>query len=246
MKATASIAVSRVGGRDVVVDRRSAAPLSVRPCGERILLASSAAAPVGGDELALNIDVGSGAHADVGSVAAGMVWPGPTGEMSSMTTTCTVGTGAHLNLQMEPTISVAESRHRAVTTVQLLGDATCRIVEEAALGRRAEAPGHLELSLRVERDGRPLVHHDEAFGPDVDGALSSVSVGAARFVLAAVLVGIDPGTPRVCIEADKAASWLPVSTDAAVVLALGPDRPSVICQLATIDPGFSTSLVPTL
>ncbi|MGK2959004.1 MAG: urease accessory protein UreD [Acidimicrobiales bacterium] len=239
MRASATIAVARCGDRDVVVDQRSAAPLSVRQCGQRILLASSAAAPVGGDDLELVVDVGPGARADVGSVAASIVWPGVGGEASSMTTECVLGHGAHLDLWLEPTISVAGSRHRAVTVVRLEGDATCRVVEEAVLGRRHEASGHLDLSLRVERDGRPLVHHDERFGPDVAGAWSSVSVGAARFVLTAVLVGIDAGSPRVCVEADRAAAWLPVAVDASVVMAVGHDRPSAMSLLAALSPAFT-------
>lgn len=238
MKASATIAVARCGDRDVVVDQRSAAPLSVRQCGGRILLACSAAAPVGGDELELAVDVGSGARAGVGSVAASIVWPGVGGAASSMTTKCAVGPGGHLDLWFEPTISVAESRHRTVTVVRLDRDATCRVVEEAVLGRRDEAPGHLDLSLRVERGGRPLVHHDEAFGPDVAGAWSSVSVGAARHVVSAVLVGIDVGPPRVCVEADRAAAWLPVAADAAMVMAIGHDRPSAM-NLVALSPAFA-------
>lgn len=238
MRASATIAVARCGDRDIVVDQRSAAPLSVRQCGRRILLASSAATPVGGDELALAIDVGPGARAGVGSVAASIVWPGVEGVASSMTTECAVGRGAHLDLWFEPTISVAGSHHRTATTVRLDGDATCRVVEEVVLGRRDEVSGRLGLSLRVERDGRPLVHHDEAFGPDVAGARSSVSVGAARHVVSAVLVGIDVGPARVCVEADRAAAWLPVAADAAMVMAVGHDRPSVMNLLTALSPAF--------
>lgn len=236
MKASATIAVARFGDRNVVVDQRSAAPLSVRQCGRRILLASSAAAPVGGDELELAIDVGPGARADVGSVAASIVWPGVGGELSSTATECAVGPGGHLDLWLEPLISVAGSRHRAVTVVRLAEGATCRVVEEAVLGRRNEVSGHLDLSLRVERGGRPLVHHDEAFGPDVAGAWSSVSVGAARFVLTAVLVGIDAGRPRSCVQADRAAAWLPVAADAAVAMVIGHDRPSAMSLLTALCP----------
>jgi urease accessory protein len=222
----------------VVVNQRCAAPFSVRQCGGQILLASSAAAPVGGDELRLTIDVGPGAKADVGSVAASIAWPGIDGAVSSMTTTCTVGDGAHLDLWVEPTISVARSRHRNVTVVRLDGDATCRVVEEAVLGRSNQVSGHLDVSLGVEHNGRPLVHHDESFGPDVAGALSSVSVGAARHVVSAVLVGIDAGPSRVCVEADRAAAWLPVATDAAVVMVIGHDRPSAMSLLATLNPAL--------
>ena len=47
MRASARIRVERRNGRDEVVDRASEAPLSVRRCGDRVLIASSAAAPFG-------------------------------------------------------------------------------------------------------------------------------------------------------------------------------------------------------
>lgn len=239
MKASATVIVARCGGRDIVVDQRSSAPFSVRQCDGRILLASSAAAPVGGDELDLTVDVRSGARAAIGSVAASMVWPGIDGATSSMTTECVVGHGAHLDLRLEPTISVAGSRHRTATTVRLDGDATCRLVEESVLGRRDELSGHLEVSMRVERGGRPLVHHDERFGPDVAGAWSSVSVGAARHVVSAVLVGIDCGPPQVRVESARAAAWLPIAPDAAMVMAVAHDRPGAMSLLATLSPDFA-------
>ncbi len=236
MKATATLAVVRCGDRDVVVDQRSEAPFSLRQCGQRILLAASAAAPVGGDELEFCVDVGPGARADVGSVAATMVWPGATGASSLTTTRCIVGSGGHLDFRLEPTISVAASRHRAVTSVQLDDGATCRVIEEVVLGRRGEPAGHLELSFRVERSGRPIIHHDEVFGPDVVGALSSVSVGAARFALTAVHVGVDAGASRVVVDGDCAAAWMPVEDDAAVAMVVGRDRPTALAALGRVGP----------
>ncbi len=240
MKASARITVERRDGVDQVVDRTSAAPISVRRCGDRVLLAASAAAPVGGDELGLVITVGPGARADVGSVAAGLVWPGPHDLWSSTTTACDVAADGRLRLWLEPTVSVVGSRHRATTTVRLAEGATCVVVEEVALGRRGEASGRLDLRLRVERAGAVLLDHGEAFGPDVPGALSSVSVGAARHVCSAVLVGVTAGESRTCIETGRAAAWLPIAEDAAVVLAVGPDRPSVADLLGRIAPELTS------
>ncbi len=236
VKASATLVVARCGDRDVVVDQRSAAPFSLRQCGGRVLLASSAAAPVGGDELEMTIDVGPRARADVGSVAASMVWPGADGDASSMRTRCEVGERGHLDLWLEPTISVAGSRHRATTVVHLDPTATCRVVEEAVLGRRGEPSGTLELSMRVERAGRAIVHHAEIFGPGVAGALSSVSVGSARYALTAVLVGIDAGASNAVVEPGRAVAWLPVQPDAVVVMAVGQDRPSTMELVHSLGP----------
>jgi urease accessory protein len=236
VRAGARIAVERRDGRNEVVDRSCAAPISVRRCGERVLMAASAAAPVGGDALDLVIDVGPGAQADVGSVAAGLVWPRPSGHWSASTTTCSVAAGGHLRLWLEPTVSVVRSHHRASTIVRLEQGATCVVAEEVALGRRGEPSGRLDLRLRVERDGLVLVDHGESFGPDVVGAGSSVSVGGARHVCSAVIVGFPVGTSRTCVEAGRAAAWLPVADDVAIVLAVGADRPDVVALVAQIAP----------
>lgn len=201
-----------------------------------MLIAASAAAPVGGDELTMAIDVLPRAQADIGTVASTIVLPGPTGDPSSMSTRCAVGAGAHLDWFGEPTVSVVGSDHTVTTAVDLDVAATCRVVEEVSLGRSGEPSGRLRLVLRVERNGRPLVHHDELFGPDAPGAGSVVSVGAARHVLSAVLVGVEAGEPRSMIDGPCRVAWLPVAADAAVVLAVGPDRPTVTTAVAELAP----------
>lgn len=236
MRASASATVVHVHGRDEVIERRAAAPLAVRSSGGRVLLASTAATPVGGDELDVHLEVGAGAAADVGSVAAMVVWPGPDGAASTLRTSCVVGPGGHLDLAPEPTVSVVGSRHRSITRVTLDRGATCRVLEEVSLGRTGEACGDLTLSVRVEREGSVLVHHDESFGPGHPSFATSVGVGAARHLLAAVLVGADPGPARVVLEPGRAASCMPVAHDAVVVLAVGTDRPSVRALVAELAP----------
>ena len=236
MRAAARIEVARRNGRDEVVDRSCAAPISVRRCGRRVLLASSAAAPVGGDELALDVVVGDGARADVGSVSASLVWPGTSDAWSSTVTTSQVGARADLAMWLEPTVSVVGSRHRATTVHRLAADATCRIVEEVTLGRCDEPSGRLDLRLRVERGGAVLVDHADRFGPDVAGAGSSVSAGGARHVLSAVVVGPPAGASRTRVESGRAAAWLPVAADVAVVFAVGSDRPAVLGLVERLAP----------
>ena len=60
-----------------MVDARSEPPLAVRQTADRILLVGSAAAPVGGDEIEIDVVVGPGACAAIGSVAATSIFPGP-------------------------------------------------------------------------------------------------------------------------------------------------------------------------
>lgn len=234
MKGVAHVRIAGDGVRSMPVDVRTEPPFAIRRSGGRVLLVSSAAAPVGGDDLALEIDVEAGAFADVGTVAATMVWPSPVPALSVMTTTIRVAAGARLRWHPHPIVSVAGSEHLASTTVHLAAGATASIVEEIALGRHGEPSGELELRLRVERDGRPLVHHVERFGPSVAGRGSVVANGMARHVVQAVLVGVVAGAARSVVEADRAAAWLPVADDVVAVLAAAPDRPAALALLAVV------------
>ncbi len=238
MRASARIEVARRGGRDVLVDARSEPPLSVRRTPERILLVGSAAGPVGGDVLDLDVLVGAGARAAIGTAAATLVWPGRPchdgiGARPSRTTTrISVGPDGHLDWRPEPTVSVAGSRHVARAIVDLAAGAAATIVEEVSLGRSGEPSGHIDVELRVARDGRPLVHHTEHLGPDVPGWGGAVHVGAARHLLTAVVVGSPAGAPHVRIgpadglPPDTAVATLPVAPDVTVTLAVAPDRPT--------------------
>lgn len=240
MKAHGSVVVERddTTGRSFLRSGRADPPFSVRWCDDRVLIAASAAAPLGGDELTFDISVGQGADASIGTVASTIVLPGPLGARSSMRTTCTVASRGHLAWHGEPTVSVVGSDHTVTTVVDLAASATCRVVEEVALGRTNEPSGRLEFVLRVVRDGAVLVHHAETFGPDVPGAGSFVSVGEARHVLSAVHVGVDAGEARVREDDGCRAAWLPIAPDVAVVLAVGPDRPTVLTLHDLLSPAL--------
>lgn len=234
-----------MGAPDVLRVARSEPPFSVRKCADRILLAASAAGPLGGDDLELDVVVEAGASADIGSVAAMMIQPDPTGAASTQRSRLTVGAGGHLDWRPEPAVSVRGSHHAVETTVDLAADATCRIVEEVSLGRSSEPSGHLRLGFRVVRDGVTLVHHAESFGPDVPGAGSVVSVGAGRHVVSCVLVGVDAGDSRVVTDGACRAAWLPVAADAALVLVVAPDRPAAIRALDAVAPELSGPFTPS-
>lgn len=219
MRASVALSIGR-GGYEV----RAEAPVSIRRAGGRFLFVSTAAAPVRGDELDVTVAIAPGVRAEIGSVAAMIVWPGPDGAPigppSRTTTRITVGAGAHLEWALEPMVSVVGSDHVARTAVELAAGATCRLVEEYALGRHGEPCGTLATELRITRDGTPLVHHGERFTP-----------GAPRHVLAALLVGL-PADPFVHVGGDVHAACLPAAVPGvAVLLAQGHDRPAVLSQV---------------
>lgn len=237
MRARARIEVDAgPDGRYRMVDVRSEPPLSLRRTLDRVVVVGSAAGPVGGDELELDVVVGPGARLDLGTAAATVVWPGDSGRRSSTRTQAEVGRGGHLTWRPEPLISVGGSHHLLRTEVTLAGDASCAIVDEVVLGRSGEPGGHLEIEIRVTRDVRALVHHTERLGPQTPGWGSAVTVGTARVLVTAVVVGPPSGTPATTVGADASAAWLPLAEDAAVALAVGDDRIAARRGLSAVAP----------
>lgn len=199
----------------------------MRAVGDRMLVVGSAAGPVGGDVLAFDVVVGAHARLSLGTVAATMAWPSSRGERSSQRVDVVVGTGGHLAWVPEPLVLVAGCRHATTTHVSLAAGATAWIVEEVALGRHGEVSGSLDMSWRVERDGRALVHHAERLGPDVPGWGSAVTTGAHRHLLAAIAVGAPPPSFPTVVSGAVAVAVMEVADDAWVVLAAGVDRVAV-------------------
>lgn len=233
MRADAHVSIGCRDGLTFLADARCEPPFRVHCADGRFLFVSSAAAPVGGDELALTVDVAPGAVADIGTVAAMLVWPSAArdGARSSLVTTVRVWRGAHLTWRPEPTVSIAGSNHLVRTTIDLAEGATCEVVEEYALGRHDEPSGDLLTELRITRDGRGLLHHGERFGP---------TINTARHVLAAASVGSVSDTssaaPSAVVIGEMAsAARLPGAEPGTVlVLAAGRDRPSVLAAAGEV------------
>lgn len=234
MRASACATIAGEDGAVWLSDVRSQPPLTLRRSGGRVLVVGSAAGPVGGDELDLHIQVAPDARVSIGTIAATIVWPGPDGQRSCATLTIDVGAGAHVDWHPCPTVSVAGSDHRMSTIVRLDPGATCRVVEELALGRGDETGGRLDATVRIERGGEPVVHHRERFGLDVPGWGSSTAVGAARFVHQEFRVGECARDAATEVDGETAAARLPIASDVTAILAVGRDRPSVQCAVARL------------
>lgn len=146
---------------------RSEPPLSIRCSGRVAYLVGSAAGPLGGDDLGLEVELEPGVEAVVRSVAAQMVHPGRVaGERSRTTYDVVVGAGGDLRWQPEPTVLVAGAHHDACATVEL--GAGSRLVwrEELVAGRHGESSGSVVSTLRVVLEGVALVHHELGLGPE--------------------------------------------------------------------------------
>ncbi|MEQ8718332.1 MAG: urease accessory protein UreD [Acidimicrobiales bacterium] len=191
LKAAACIVAESVDGRTVYRVLRAEAPMALRRVDDAVFLVSSAAHPVGGDELVVRIDAGPGAHVVVRSVAAMLVWPGPAGESSTLRYEVSVAAGGSIDVAPEPTVAVSGCRHRNEVTVDLTGDARLRWRDEVVLGRAGEAPGNLASTIRVTRDGRLVLATGTRVGGDVVAWSGPAVTAGRRRLVTEVRVGDD-------------------------------------------------------
>jgi len=92
---------------------------------------------------------------------------------------------------------------------------------------------HEQERLLIRRDGAPVLHHRERFGPGTPGWGSTTAVGDARFVHQEFRVGVPACEPATMVEPGAAAARLPIGDDATVILAAGRDRLTVQSLVAS-------------
>ncbi|MEI6496068.1 MAG: urease accessory protein UreD [Actinomycetota bacterium] len=181
-------------GRSVLQRMRCEVPLVVRVdthCTDvlSLLVVNAAAGPLSGDMFELSLVVHDGASVRVRSVGANLVQPGPNGGQSATTTTVRVGEGARLDWELEPTVSVQGSHHRALTSIDAATTATVRFVDAVALGRFNEPGGLLSLRQRLTVGGRAVLDHATEFGPGA--AMGPGAHGDMRHICSTVIVSDD-------------------------------------------------------
>jgi urease accessory protein len=131
----------------------------------RVTVVGAMSAPLGGDRLRIEVDVGAGARLTVDSAAATVSLPGRERRQARYDVRLTVGEDAELRWLPEPVIAARGSDLRMTTRVRLAPGARLVLREELVLGRHGEEAGHLTSRLTVERAGQPLLDQELAFGP---------------------------------------------------------------------------------
>ena len=189
MKAHARLVAEHHRGRSRCTTLRCAPPLGFRATAEGIHMVATAAGPVGGDDLTLEVTVARGASLAVRSVAAQLVLPAPRPAPSTTRLAVDVGYGARLTWSPEPTVVVRGADHRLTTPIDLAAGADLTWRDEVVLGRDGEAGGSLLTRLRVERAGSPLLCTEVALGPAWPTSGGPAGTGGARVVATALLVG---------------------------------------------------------
>ncbi len=124
---------------------------------DTVHLVSSAATPLGGDSIHVRLVVEPGARLKLRTAAATVALPGAASTESHATWTLEVA--GELDLDPQPTIVAAASRHFATTVMNLTGDANLRLVERVQIGRTGERQGFWSGSLHADVDNRPLLRH---------------------------------------------------------------------------------------
>lgn len=193
------------GGRTRIVELAASAPLGAKVTGpSEVHLIGTAAAPLDGDVVTIDVEVGDGSELTIGTVAATMAWPAR-GDVSPsvMIVRAKVGAGAALHWLPEQLVPVRGCRHVLRCDVQLAADARLVWREEVVLGRAGEGPGQLDAELRVTRAGAPVLHQQL----QLDGSPRAVH-GAPSLLAGARAVGsllvAGPGVPEHCANVSSA------------------------------------------
>lgn len=184
----------------------------------------SAAGPVGGDELTLTVRVGAGASLCVEAVAATMVFPSTSGDVSTQRLEIEVAAGGHLRWLGQPLLVIAGGSHVQSTIVRLAEGAELDFVDEVALGRTGELPGRLDAHLRVERSGVALVDQRQIYDPTDPAWLTTAGVGLFRHVRHRLTVGCVSEPVTTQVDASVATARFPLADDVDLSVTLGVDR----------------------
>ena len=202
-------------------------PLTLRTTPGEVHLVGTAAGPIGGDLLTLDLDVGADAHLVLRSAAASIVLPGPFGQASNYRVSAAVGSGASLAHLPRPAVLVAGCDHRVTTTIDL--DAGARLVwrEEFVFGRHDEPGGSLFQRMRVDLDGSPLLRTDLAVGSRWPWSTGPAGTDGRRVIGTVVVVGTSrpdlalddvPGVRAAVLRLDGPAVMVTAAGDSAAAV----------------------------
>lgn len=232
MEARSRLVVHTVDGRLRIAELRCQPPITLRRTGAaEISIVGTAAGPLGGDRLSLDIVIGAGASLTIGSVAATLVHPGVHGDESRLDINVDVGEGASLAWSPRPTVAVAGCRHRTASSISLADESSkLHWMDVLVRGRSGESSGRISQRTVIDRAGRPLLRHTVGFGDDP--VADAVALGGHRIVCG--VVGVGEAAMPAAAGAGPAAAWAshPLAADAIAWTAVGRDVASVHAALA--------------
>lgn len=140
---------------------------------DTVHLVSTAATPLGGDSIHIRLVVEPGARLKLRTAAATVTLPGTITAESAATWTLDVA--GELDLDPQPTIVAATSRHVTATMIDLAEGGVLRLVERVQIGRTGERQGFWSGSLHADIAGAPLLRHRVELG---NGSLADDEIAA--------------------------------------------------------------------
>jgi urease accessory protein len=159
------VARAAPGGATMLAVLRASGQLAVRRTGPATVhLVATAFGPLGGDDAEISLVVEEGATLRLRSVAAAVALPAR-GEPIASAQRITATVGGTLDVALEPTVVAAGASHLAVLTAELGPCGALTATEQVLLGRSGEEPGRWTGTVRVTRNGRPLLHTEVGLGP---------------------------------------------------------------------------------
>jgi len=140
---------------------------------DTVHLVSAAATPLGGDAIHIRVVVEPGARLRLRTAAATVTLPGPATVESHALWTLEVA--GHLDVDPQPTIVAANSRHFTTTRLELTAQGRIRLRERIQIGRSDEHQGFWSGTLHADVDGSALLRHRIELG---SGSVADDELGA--------------------------------------------------------------------
>jgi urease accessory protein len=215
-------------GRTQVAVLHSDGPLALRETPQGVYLVGAAAGPLGGDDLALDIEVGPGSHLELRSAAGMLLLPGPQGHGSVLRISARVGPGGRLDFCPRPAVAVAGCDHRTRAEVELAARAALRWREEIVLGRHGEPSGRCASRLDVTLGGSPVYRGELTVGEPATDASSAVLAGAGA---AGGVLLIDAERTWAQAAVGDGLAVLPLAGPGVAVTATAPDAATLARRL---------------
>jgi urease accessory protein len=148
---------------------------------DTVHLVSAAATPLGGDAIHIRVVVEAGARLRVRTAAATVTLPGAMTPESH--TVWALEVAGDLDVDPQPTVVAATSRHFTSTRVELAVAGRIRLRERIQIGRSDERQGFWSGSLHADVDGAPLLRHriELGSGSVADDALGTPMASVSEF-----------------------------------------------------------------
>jgi len=152
---------------------------------DTVHLLSTLATPLGGDTISVRVVVEPEARLVLRSVSATLALPG--GDHTTSHSRFELEVEGSLDMDLEPTVVAADSRHLSTVTLQVGDVGQIRLRERAQIGRCHESgQGFWSDSLHADLCDGPLLRHHIEMGADAEIVSPRAYIGELRYPADAV------------------------------------------------------------